>query len=117
MNLSRILTAITLADTEITHLELNTSLNQDRKSIVYTCKGERGDRAITKDRLIFHIIDWAFNNGYMLSLYRDTDGSFEERDYTCSVFLPQSYDIDFTSDNFFDAVIKATLHIIEERSL
>ena len=90
MNLSKVLTAMNFKGLTIEHLEDNTSLDPNRDSIVYRTDGGK-PRVITKDQLILKLLKWAFKKGYMLSLYMDTDGSFVESDYTCSVaFIPFS---------------------------
>ncbi len=111
MNLSKILTAVSGKD--LVHLEDNTSLNPNRDAIVYKVLSTGKIKVITEALFIFKMIDWAFSRGYMLTLFKDTDGSFEEEDYTCALFVPRELDVDFVSNNFFDSTIKAIEDIIE----
>ena len=118
MNLSKILTVVLNYPTPLVHLEGNTSLDPRRDSVVYRADTPTSKvRVIIKDSLTFKMIEWAFTQGYLLSLYKDTEGSFEESDYTCSVFVPRTYDVDFVGTNFFDVTLEAIQHIIKKENL
>ena len=98
---------------ELIHMPENTSLNPTGNEIVFQTITNDKIGSISESAFTFKLIDWAFELGYMLSLYKNTDGSFEESDYTCSVFVPHQYDIDFVSDKFFDSACQAGHHILE----